>query len=476
MVLHNMSSNFIKTVSNACVRQKERNGNKCVQRLYMALPRLTPQEVTTILQSNEYTREFNGQSSIKYYDSNQLASNNPIEDARSEAQCLLTKGILLGVFDGHGGNMCAQAISKRLFHYISACLLPRTLVKQYLNAVNSNNKLELLQMFNGKTDPLFKNKDLHQKNFLTFVKDLAKTECTTEFQMEKALENAFVRLDNDLSNEAVSTLGTKNTVESLEAATSGAVAVVAHIDGPHLHVAGVGDCQAVLGTLSEDDGWSAKLMTVEHNTDNRAEVERILSEHPANEKSTVIKMERLLGQLAPLRSLGDFQYKWSKQILQQVVPYIGEVMIPPNYHTPPYLTAKPEVKYHRLTPRDKFLIIASDGLWDLISPLQAVRLVGEHMSGKITLSPLRLPCKNMKLSDINNMLLQRKEGLKKKPLDSNAATHLLRHALGGTDYGIDHGKLSRLLTLPNPVVRIFRDDITITVVYMDSEFLRHCPP
>ncbi|XP_031840395.1 pyruvate dehydrogenase [acetyl-transferring]-phosphatase 1-like protein, mitochondrial [Nomia melanderi] len=476
MILQNISNGAIKAVSNVCVRQKKRNGNKCTRRLYMALPRLTPQEVTTVLQTNEYTKEFNGQSSVKYYDSNQLPSNNPIEDARSEAQCLFTKGILLGVFDGHGGDACAQVISKRLFHYISACLLPKKLLKQYLNTVNSDNKLELLQMFNDRTEFISENKDLYQASFLSFMKDLADNECTTEFQMETALENAFMRLDNDLSNEALLNLGKKNTKKFLEIATSGAVAAVAHIDGPHLHVAGVGDCQAVLGTLSEEDGWSAKLMTVEHNTDNRAEVERILSEHPPNERSTIIKMERLLGQLAPLRSLGDFQYKWNKKTLREVAPYIGEAMIPPNYHTPPYLTAKPEVKYHRLTPRDKFLIIASDGLWDLISPLEGVRLVGEHMSGKVTLSSLRLPCRNMKLSDINKMLVQRKEGLKKKPLDSNAATHLLRHALGGTDYGIDHGKLSRLLTLSSPVVRIFRDDITITVVYMDSEYLRHCPP
>jgi len=46
------------------------------------------------LQANEYTKEFSGPGSIKYYDSNQLASNNPIEDTRSEAQCLLTKGIV----------------------------------------------------------------------------------------------------------------------------------------------------------------------------------------------------------------------------------------------------------------------------------------------------------------------------------------------------------------------------------------------
>ncbi|KAG5321002.1 PDP1 phosphatase, partial [Pseudoatta argentina] len=476
MVLQKISYDFVKSFRHVHARTSESCGNKSFQRLYMALPRLTPQEVTNVLQANEYTKEFSGTGSIKYYDSNQLASNNPIEDTRSEAQCLLTKGVLLGVFDGHGGSACAQVVSKRLFHYISACLLPSKLLEQYSNSISTDKKINLLETFNDKIEFVAEIRDLYQTSFLNFIKDLIQSNTRKEFQMEKVLENAFLRLDNDLSNEALLQLNKKDAAKTLAVAMSGTVAAVAHIDGPHLHVASVGDCKAVLG-VSENNGWSAKMMTVEHNADNRTEVERILSEHPPNERSTVIKMERLLGQLAPLRSLGDFRYKWTKNIMKEVVvPFLGETAIPPNYHTPPYLSANPEVKYHRLTPRDKFLILASDGLWDLISPLQAVRLVGEHMSGKVTLSPFRLPRKNMKVSDINEMLLQRKEGLKKKPLDSNAATHLLRNALGGTEYGIDDAKLSQLLTLPNEVVRIFRDDITITIVYMDSEFLRHYPP
>ncbi|KAG5323280.1 PDP1 phosphatase, partial [Acromyrmex heyeri] len=476
MVLQKISYDFVKSFRHVHARTSESCGNKSFQRLYMASPRLTPQEVTNVLQANEYTKEFSGTGSIKYYDSNQLASNNPIEDTRSEAQCLLTKGVLLGVFDGHGGSACAQVVSKRLFHYISACLLPSKLLEQYSNSISTDKKINLLETFNDKIEFVAEIRDLYQTSFLNFIKDLIQSDTRKEFQMEKALENAFLRLDNDLSNEALLQLNKKDAAKTLAVAMSGTVAAVAHIDGPHLHVASVGDCKAVLG-VSENNGWSAKMMTVEHNADNRTEVERILSEHPPNERSTVIKMERLLGQLAPLRSLGDFRYKWTKNIMKEVVvPFLGETAIPPNYHTPPYLSANPEVKYHRLTPRDKFLILASDGLWDLISPLQAVRLVGEHMSGKVTLSPFRLPRKNMKVSDINEMLLQRKEGLKKKPLDSNAATHLLRNALGGTEYGIDDAKLSQLLTLPNEVVRIFRDDITITIVYMDSEFLRHYPP
>ncbi|KRT80310.1 hypothetical protein AMK59_8210 [Oryctes borbonicus] len=294
--------------------------------------------------------------------------------------------------------------------------------------------------------------------------------------MNKALVQAFLRLDGDLSSEALPSVDGKINMKTLSVAMSGSVACVAHIDRQHLHVAHVGDCNAILGLKTETNSWVAKKLTQEHNTYNQVEVERILREHPSNEADTVIKMERLLGQLAPLRAIGDFRYKWNKNIMSTIVAkYFGGQVIPPNYYTPPYLTATPEVIYHRLTPRDKFLILATDGLWDIISPLQVVRLVGEHMSGKVTLSPLKLPRKNMTLNEINEMLLQRKEGLKTKPKDSNAATHLLRNALGGTEYGIDHGKLSQLLSLPEDVVRVFRDDITITVIYFDSEYLRHCP-
>ena len=49
-----------------------------------------------------------------------------------------------------------------------------------------------------------------------------------------------------------------------------------------------------------------------------------------------------------------------------------------------------------------------------------------------------------------------------------------RHALGGSSYGVDHTKLSQMLSLPQDMVRNFRDDITITVVFFDTEYLRHC--
>ncbi|KAK3914104.1 [Pyruvate dehydrogenase [acetyl-transferring]]-phosphatase 1, mitochondrial [Frankliniella fusca] len=439
-----------------------------------ALQRLSPVEVTDKLQKNEYTQEFSFEGSIKSYDSNQLSSNNPIEDSRSEARCLQTAGMLYGVFDGHGGAACAQVIAKRLFNYITVSLLPSDHLQLYHQGGNNE---KLLEPYNDKMQFYDDLQQLYDESFSTFVAELVNDKKhKEEFQMKHALVRAFLKLDDDLSSEGKSTKNGEVNKRTLSVAMSGAVACVAHIDGPHLHVANVGDCQAVIGVLGEGNTWTAKKLTEEHNADNISELKRIVQEHPPSEKDTVISSDRLLGQLAPLRAMGDFRYKWSREdLLRYAVPTYGEKVIAPDYHTPPYLTACPDVTYHRLRPKDKFLIIASDGLWDLVSPLQAVRLVGEHMSGKVTLSPFRLPKANMTLHEINEALLQRKEALKLKPIDKNAATHLIRNALGGSEYGLSHGKLSQLLSLPQSIVRLFRDDITITVVYFDSDYLRHCP-
>lgn len=436
---------------------------------------LSPQDVNSMLRANEFNKEFQS-GSVKSYDSNQLPSNNPIEDTRSEAHCKITTGLLMGVFDGHGGTACAQVISKRLFKYIAACLLPPDTLSKHMDTLNLNN---LIETYNDKVDIVEDIKEIYHQSFKHFLNELVKLEARENFFMESALEHAFLRLDRDLSEEVLKEFEVtkKINTKTLSVALSGAVACVAHIDGPHLHVANVGDCNAVLGCLSENNEWVVKKITKEHNSENFDELKRIWSEHPPEEKKTVIRRDRLLGELAPLRSMGDYRYKWPAKILSDMVePYYGENTIPSYYHTPPYLTAKPDIYYHHLTPRDKFLILASDGLWDLMTPPQAVKLVGQHMSGKVFFSPLKLPRKNLQLGDINELLLHRKESLKSKPKDQNAATHLLRHAIGGTEYGIDHARLSHLLSMPSDVSRMFRDDITITVVYFDSEYLRHCPP
>ena len=61
--------------------------------------------------------------------------------------------------------------------------------------------------------------------------------------------------------------------------------------------------------------------------------------------------------------------------------------------------------------------------------------------------------------------------ISKRAEDINCATHLIRNAIGQTEVGISHGKLSAMLTLPENFVRYYRDDITVTVVYFDETYL-----
>lgn len=71
------------------------------------------------------------------------------------------------------------------------------------------------------------------------------------------------------------------------------------------------------------------------------------------------------------------------KVLRSIARLCG---LPPNYPvtprfyiSPPYLFATPQVVCHRLNPtRDRFVILASDGLWDMLTPKQAVTVVAQH--------------------------------------------------------------------------------------------------
>ncbi|CAK1554069.1 unnamed protein product [Leptosia nina] len=430
---------------------------------------MSPEEVTNILRKVEFTQDIS-QDAVKYYENNQLEANNPIEDTRVEAKCKLTQGILFGVFDGHGGPECAQVVAKRAMSYIAASLLPPHIVKLLMNG--SLNLSQILEMYNVKGEFVPELQQLYHESFQKYLAELSETH-NKNCSIADRIESSLLRLDFDMSHEALSPFegfGRFNE-RTLSVALSGAVACVAYVNGPNLHIANIGDCAAVLGQVTEDDEWCFTKITKDHSTANIQEIKRIWDEHPTMERNAIIRSNRLLGILAPLRSLGDFRLKWPVNVLKALSEVYQNVM-PSNYHTPPYLTAKPEMFTHRLAPKDKFLIIGSDGLWDTMSPLKAVKLVGEHMKGKMVLNT-QIPEKDMTLGDINDLLINRKKTLRNKPKDSNSATHLIRHAVGGIE---DHISVARQLSLPlGSCSREVRDDITVTVIFFDSEYLRQCP-
>ena len=207
-----------------------------------------------------------------------------------------------------------------------------------------------------------------------------------------------------------------------------------------------------MGSLKQDGSWLATPLSIDQTAANPDEVKRLQSEHPG-EENFVIKNGRLLGQLQPLRSFGDIQYKWDKvthsHVLTQV--YGGPIVPPSVYKTPPYLTAKPVVTHHHLQPHDKFLILATDGLWDMLSNEQAVGLVADFLK--------------QQSKDKGNKAEGDAADSQSELLEHNAATHLIRHALGGND----HSFVAQMLLVPDQYRRMWRDDITVTVLFFNSD-------
>uniref|UniRef100_A0A1B0EZ11 Uncharacterized protein n=1 Tax=Phlebotomus papatasi TaxID=29031 RepID=A0A1B0EZ11_PHLPP len=202
-------------------------------------------QVNLILRANEFTKDFSG-GPVRYFDSNQLASNSPMEDARTEASCLYTSGFLVGVFDGHGGSACAQVSSKRILRYIAASLISPAELQKHL--ASEAKSYSFLQCHNDKLEFVPEIRDIYEDSFSRFAKDLLARQSNTS--LEHVMEQAVMRLDGDMSREAMQ----HTSVRTLAVAMSGAVACVAHVDGCHLHVAGIGDCGAVLGSVNDSTG------------------------------------------------------------------------------------------------------------------------------------------------------------------------------------------------------------------------------
>ncbi|KAK7891476.1 hypothetical protein WMY93_023439 [Mugilogobius chulae] len=387
---------------------------------------LSQVQINNLLKSNEQSisvPEFDGRglSSVRKFESNQVAANTPNEDRRSAATCLQSKGMLFGVFDGHGaGHVHRQSQN---LEELERCMEQGKAVPP------------ILQWYKHHSDYNYRESaSLYIEHLRVFWQELLDSEEHGQgLSPLDALELAFKRLDADISLEAQVPLSNslmKST--AIQVAFAGCTACVAHVGPDAIHVANSGTAGLAL-PLSWD-----------HNSQNLSEVERIKSQHPQSEKDTVVTDDRLLGILMPLRAFGDVRFKWSLELQQSIISSLESTVdldslnlynyVPPNYLSPPYLDVTPEITHHKLRPQDRFLILATDGLWDEMSSQDAVRLVGEHLSGIHLQAPVTHTERQFKLGKLHELLLKRRARAS-PALDTNVATHLIRQALGRGDYG-----------------------------------------
>lgn len=175
---------------------------------------------------------------------------------------------------------------------------------------------------------------------------------------------------------------------------SGSTAIGAFIIGSKLLVYNIGDCQAVLCS-----GGAAVEVSSPHKPGREDEVARIekaggwitteeelymgrlhrmdLSDPIVRDKAkgvTWVTIHRVCGELAVSRSIGDPDYKG-------FVP--GEVVNAffswPEGHSEVFMgdlvIADPECVEWDISPIDEFLVLACDGIWDVVSTKEAIQFI-----------------------------------------------------------------------------------------------------
>ncbi|KAK8679835.1 hypothetical protein V6N13_145268 [Hibiscus sabdariffa] len=166
--------------------------------------------------------------------------------------------------------------------------------------------------------------------------ELVKEELGDEKEWKGAMERSFTRMDKEVIkwNESMEGANCRCELQSPECDAVGSTAVVAIVTPDKVVVANCGDSRAVLCRNGKPVPLSS-----DHKPDRPDELNRI---QEAGGRVIFWDGPRVLGVLAMSRAIGDNYLK-------------------------PYVSCEPEVTVTDRTAEDELLILASDGLWDVVS-------------------------------------------------------------------------------------------------------------
>ncbi|EDK44925.1 hypothetical protein LELG_03104 [Lodderomyces elongisporus NRRL YB-4239] len=416
---------------------------------------LNDEQVDTKLRQYEESYYVNRGKGVTRYDICQLPSNSPIEDDRAEEIIQVpilqdnnikttTDWMFFGVFDGHGGWTTSSKLRDEMINYVI-------------------NELGTIY------------KPVQGEENLRYVPNSA--------TIDQAIKNGFLKLDHEIVNKNIEKLLTDGNkakaAELLMPALSGSCALLAFYDtnSKMLKVAVTGDSRAILGSY-KNNHWTARQLSIDQTGANPTEVARIISEHPDEPK--VIRNGRVLGSLEPTRAFGDCRYKLPASIQERIYKQFFGKRLPNNLKSPPYVTAEPVITSTKINPdNNEFLVMASDGLYEMLSNEEIVGLVVKWMEREKMIKPQKSfwnffgTVGENKLPEVEDITMDKAS---KKPLrrssgggfllqDKNVSTHLIRNALSN---GGSKEQTSMIISIPNPVSRRYRDDLTVTVVFFGA--------
>lgn len=91
---------------------------------------------------------------------------------------LQSKGMLFGVFDGHGGWACAQAVSERLLYYIAVAMMPKQSLEELEKCMEHSRPVPpILQWYKHHADFNYRDSaSLYINHLRVFWQDLLDNE------------------------------------------------------------------------------------------------------------------------------------------------------------------------------------------------------------------------------------------------------------------------------------------------------------
>jgi len=242
-------------------------------------------------------------------------------------------------------------------HGRRSCHRASTLGKSHLTSRFRNELTEFFKVFwffgvydghGGQNVAQYAGRRLHER--------LYRDPAFAKGEYAMALQNAFLGLDVDIRADP-----------ELANDSSGCTAITALISPDnHLYVANAGDSRAVLST----DGGQAVALSSDHKPGNELEAQRIFK------AGGFVEFGRVNGNLALSRAIGDFEFKQNKLLTaeEQIV------------------TAYPDICEQGLGPSDEFLVLACDGIWDVMSNQEVVTFIRRGLASRL---PLQDVCERL---------------------------------------------------------------------------------
>ncbi|GLT89582.1 hypothetical protein SLE2022_075600 [Rubroshorea leprosula] len=275
----------------------------------------------------------------------------------------------VGIYDGFNGPDAPDHLVSNLYNAVHR-ELEGLLWKNYFesNVVLDSNK-ENCPLGNGVLDSKPTWKRNHGKNVKRWRwewdKESNSGESVNHSDVLRALSEALRKTE-----EAYLAMVKENP----ELALMGSCVLVTVMKGDDVYLMNVGDSRAILARKAEAKALhpiepfpnlTSLHLTTDHSTYTEEEVERIRKEHPDDDSAVV--NDRVKGYLKVTRAFGAGflkQPELNDAVLEMFrINYVGKS---------PYITCFPSLYHYKLSTKDRYLILSSDGLYQYFTNEEVV--------------------------------------------------------------------------------------------------------